>query len=171
MRGTPTGGRTIKSGRAVDDQPVIIAVASYASTPAAQHDFGDVCSTRCGPAGQLTAAVVERGADGYLTMDRHHSAPSGAARGGELLAAALVVLAAPLGLRFLSSVMATRETLVAVACLAAHFWQNVPKSDLHRMATLLEARQAGLVVVSVGQTTAELGLLLSHADARIVSDT
>ena len=86
-------------------------------------------ASRGGPPGQLTAAVVEKGADGYLTMDRHHSTPSGAARGGELLAAALVVLAAPLGLRFLSSVMATRETLVAVACLAAHFWQNVPKSE------------------------------------------
>jgi len=154
----------------VDDQPLIMAVASYASTPAAQHDFGDLCSTRA-PLGRVTAAVVEKGADGYLTMERHHSTPSGAARGGELLAAALVVLAAPLGLRFLSSVMVTRETLVTVAYLAAHFWQNVPKSELHRMATLLEARQAALVVVSVDQTTAEVGRLFARADARIVSDT
>ena len=37
------------------------------------------------------------------------------------------------------------------------------------MGDLLEARQAGIVVVSVDQTTQEVGRLLGNATARIVS--
>ncbi len=102
-------------------------------------------------------------------MDRHHSAAPDSSWGGHLLGAALIVLAAPLGLRFLSSVIVNRESWVAVAHIAAHFWQNVPRSELHRMGDLLEARQAGIVVVSVDQTTQEVGRLLGNATARIVS--
>ena len=73
-----------------------------------------------------------------------------------MLGAALVVLAAPLGLRFLSSVIVRPETWVAVAGLAAELWHNVPRAELHRMETLVEARQASLVVVSVDQTKQEV---------------
>ena len=146
----------------MDDHCLIMAVASYASKSAAERDFGDVLD-------QVTAAIVEKGADGSLTMDRHHSAAPDSSWGGHLLGAALIVLAAPLGLRFLSSVIVNRESWVAVAHIAAHFWQNVPRSELHRMGDLLEARQAGIVVVSVDQTTQEVGRLLGNATARIVS--
>jgi hypothetical protein len=139
-----------------------MAVASYASKSAAERDFCDVLD-------QVTAAIVEKGADGSLTMDRHHCAAPDSSRGGHLLGAALIVLAAPLGLRFLPSVMVNPESWVAVAQTAAHFWQNVPRSELHRMGDLLEARQAGIVLVSVDQTTQEVGRLLGSATARIVS--
>ena len=142
----------------------------YASKSAAEHDFAEVCSLQGAPLGQVTAALVEKGVDGSLTMDRHQSTPSGPASGGRLLGAALVVLAAPLGLKFLSSVIVTREMWVAVATLATQLWQNVPRSELHRMETLVEARQASLVVVSIDQTKHELGRRLAQATARIVAD-
>ena len=146
----------------MDEQPLIVAVASYASKSAAERDFADVL-------GEMTAVIVEKGADGCLTMDRHHSAAPDSSWGGHLLGAALIVLAAPLGLRFLSSVIVNGESWVAVAHIAARFWENLPRSELHRMGDLLEARQAGIVVVSVDQTTQEVGRLLGNATARIVS--
>jgi hypothetical protein len=151
----------------VDDH-LIMAVASYASRGAAEDDFVDVCNWRAAQPGQVTAAVVEKGADGLLTMDRHHCTASGPARGGQLLGAALVVLAAPLGLRFLSSVVVNRATWVVVAQLATHFWLNVPRSELHSMGVLLEARQAALVVVSVDQSEQELARLIVRATEHIV---
>jgi hypothetical protein len=153
----------------VDDHPLSMAVASYASKSAAERDFGDVCGKQGDSLGHVTAAIVEKGADGSLMMDRHHCAASDPSWGGHVLGAALIVLAAPLGLRFLSLVIVNRESWVAVAHVAARFWENVPRSELHRMGDLLEARQAGIVVVSVDQTKHEVGRLLGHATARIVS--
>ena len=154
----------------MDDHILIMAVASYASKDAAELDFAVLCGVHGAPLGQVGAAVVEKGPDGCLTMDRHHSTPSGPTAGGLLLGAALVVLAAPLGLRFLSSVIVRPETWVAVAGLAAELWHNVPRAELHRMETLVEARQASLVVVSVDQTKQEVETRLAQATARIVAD-
>lgn len=154
----------------MDDHRLIMAVASYASKGAADEDFADLCGVQGAPLGQVTAALVEKGPDGCLTMGRHHSTPSGPTSGGRLLGAALVVLAAPLGLRFLSSVIVTRETWVTVVALVAQLWHNLPRSELHRMETLIEARQASLVVVSVDQTTHEVGQRLTRATVRIVAD-
>jgi hypothetical protein len=170
MKPGETSGRTIGAGEPVDDHPLIMAVASYASKPAAECDFGGMCDVSHMSRGPVAVAVLEKGADGSLTMQRHHSPAAGPTRGGQLLGAALVVLAAPLGLRFLASVIATRETWLAVAQVAARFWENVPRSELHRMGTLLEARQAALVVVSVNGTTPEVGQLLRNSTACIVTD-
>jgi hypothetical protein len=155
----------------VDDHPLIMAVASYASKPAAECDFGEVCDVRRASHGPVGAAVIQKGADGSLTMDRHHSPASGPTCEGQLLGAALVVLAAPLGIRLLASANVTQETWLAVAHVAARFWENVPRSELHRMGTLLEARQAALVVVAANQTTPEVAQLLANATARIVTET
>ena len=153
----------------MDDRSLIMAVASYASNGAAERDFLDVCGVRGASVGEVAAAVVEKGPDGSLRMDRHRFTASDPAQGAQLLGAALVVLAAPLGLRFLSSVILTQETWVAVTHVAAHFWQNVPRSQLHRMGDLLEARQAGIVVAAVDHTKQEVGELLASATACIVS--
>jgi hypothetical protein len=150
----------------VDDHLLIIAVASYASKGAAERDFGDVCGLQ----GRVTAGVLEKGSDGALTMDGHHATPSYPTAGGHLLGAALVVLAAPLGLRFLLSLSVTSDIWTTVANRVDHLWQNVPRSELHRMETLVEARQAALVVLSVDRTEPEVGRRLEHATACIVTE-
>ena len=150
----------------MDDHLLIIAVASYASKSAAEQDFGDVCGLR----GRVTAAVLAKGSDGSLTMDGHHATPADPTAGGHLLGAALVVLAAPLGLRFLLSLRVTGDIWTTVANLVDHLWQNVPRSELHRMETLVEARQAALVVVSIDRTEPEVGRLFEHATACIVTE-
>ena len=96
--------------------------------------------------------------------------PADPTAGGHLLGAALVVLAAPLGLRFLLSLRVTGDIWTTVANLVDHLWQNVPRSELHRMETLVEARQAALVVVSIDRTEPEVGRLLEHATACIVTE-
>jgi len=170
MKRKETDDRTIGAGEPVDDHPLIMAVASYASKPAAERDFGEVCDVSHVSLGPVAAAVIEKGADGSLTMERHHSPTAGPTRGSQLLGAALVVLAAPLGLRFLASIVVTQETWLAVARMAAHFWENVPRSELHRMGTLLEARQAALVIVSINRTTPEVSQLLANSTSSIVTD-
>ena len=80
----------------MSDQAVVMAVAAYASKAAAERDFRAL-ATAAGGQDRLTAALVEKGADGRLTVDRYHGPAGRPACGLALLGGALVVLAAPLG--------------------------------------------------------------------------
>src|SRR6476469_3652600 len=105
-----------------------MAVAAYTSKAAAERDFQKLSSPESGQ-DQLAAALVEKGADGRLTVDRYHGA-SGRPAGG------LVVLAAPLGILFLVPVVVTRTAWAGVGAIVAHLWHDVPKGDLRHMSDL-----------------------------------
>jgi len=154
----------------VNDQAVVVAVASYPSRAAAEHDLRSVCDKdRGGEPMHVAAAMVEKGADGRLTVDRHRVAERFAC-GAAVLGGALVVLAAPVGIVFLVPALATKAAWAGVGAIVAHFWNNVPKGDLRHMTDLLETAQAVLVVVAIGQARHEIERLLANASTTIVSD-
>jgi hypothetical protein len=156
----------------VAERAVVMAVAAYASKAAAEQDFHTLREAAGGGGGRepLTVALVEKGADGQLTVDRYQGAGARPACGVALLGGALLVLAAPLGLLFLVPFVATRTTWAGVGALVSRLWNDVPKGDLRRMSDLVEATQAALVVVGVDRTGEELGPLLARARTAVVSD-
>ena len=93
--------------------------------------------------------MLEKGADGAITMVRHHSTGSSPTRGTELLGAALIVVAAPVGILLLAPVAVTQDAWVRVAGLVDRLWHGLPRDALHRMANLVDAGQATVVVVAV----------------------
>ena len=154
------------------DRPVVMAVASYRSKAAAEADFralwpGDAPG-RIGP---LAAALVEKGVDGQLTIDRHCCPAEQPAWGGAVLGSALVVVAAPVGIQFLVAVVDTGADLGGVGAIAGHFWNHVPKDQLRRMSELLETGQSALVVVAADQTGEAIGARLASADVKVVAAT
>ena len=91
-------------------QPVVLAAASYPSRATAEHDFWAVAAIkRHGPLDQLAAAVVEKGANGWLEIVRHHSTALPLGWGVALLGSAITVVAAPLGIAFLAPVLTTAQ--------------------------------------------------------------
>ena len=153
----------------MSDQAVVIAVAAYASKAAAERDFGAL-ATAAGGQDRLTAALVEKGADGRLTVDRYHGPAGRPACGLALLGGALVVLAAPLGLLFLVPVVATRAAWAGVGAIVSRLWYELPKGELRHMSDLVETTQAALVVVGLDRTVDELEPLLAHALTAVVAD-
>jgi hypothetical protein len=154
------------------DRPVIMAVASYRSKWAAEGDFCALwADDRLVATRPVTAALVEKGADGQLTIDRHRCPPEESAWAGPVLGDALSVVAAPLGIRFLVAVVDTGADLGGVGAIAGHFWNYVPKDQLRRMSELLEASQAALVVVAADQTDETLAMTLAGADVKVVATT
>jgi hypothetical protein len=147
-----------------------MAVASYPSRAAAESDFEGLCAARHdGARTTVAAAVVEKGADGLLTVGEEKTAER-FAHGAVVLGGALIVLAAPLGIAFLVPVLATKAAWAGVGAIVAHFWNNVPKADLRRMSDLLETTQAVLVVVALGHEHDEIKPLFANASTTIVSD-
>jgi len=158
------------------DQSVVLAVASYSSMASADRD---VRAVRDAPGeralDQVALAVLEKGGDGTLRVDRHDQLPrhlvrGGALLGGVLLGSALTVVAAPVGITFLTRVVVTAAEWLGVSAIVGHFWHNVPKDQLRQMSDLLEAGQAAVLVVAVNVACDDLAARLPHATACIVAD-
>ena len=130
------------------DRPVVLAVASYHSKAAAESDFRALWAAHEPAPGRVAAALVEKGADGQLTIDRHRCPNNHPTWNKPVLGSALTVVAAPMSIRFLVPLVGAEPDLGGVGALAGHFWNNVPKHQLRQMSELLETGQAALVVVA-----------------------
>jgi hypothetical protein len=170
--GSDTEGRTsiLDPESDVSDRPVVMAVASYPSRAIAERDLEALCGARPdGERATVTAAIVEKGADGLLTIGQQKTAER-FAYGAVVLGGALIVLAAPLGVLFLVPVLATKTAWAGVGAVVAHFWNNVPKAELRDMSDLLESTQAVLVVVALDHEHDEIKPLLARSSTTILSD-
>src|SRR3954470_17016352 len=125
------------------DRSIVTAVASYCSRSAAQSDFRSLCAEAHEPKPRaISAALVEKGCDGQLVIDRHECTSVLPLWKGAVLGSALTVLAPPVGILFLIRVVGSVAVLAGISALVGHFWNNVPQEDLRRMSELLESSQA-----------------------------
>jgi hypothetical protein len=155
------------------EHAVVVAAATYRSRAAVTRDLRALCDApSMGQQASVAAAVLEKGADGRLTVD--HLEPSLLPSRGDghdlLLGAVLVVLAAPLGIHFLVPLAASGSTWSGVASIAGHLWHDVPRDQLRRMSALLEGGQAALVAVAVDRSGDELRAALGGAGTAVVTD-
>ena len=154
----------------MEDHVLVVAVASYRSTTAASDDFDALFAPVRAPEWTRAAGVLEKGADGAITMVRHHGTGSCPAPATELLGAVLIVVAAPVGILLLAPVAVAQDAWVRVAGIVDHLWHGLPRDALRRMANLVDARQASVVLVAADPAAEAIGGLLPRASARIVTD-
>ena len=154
------------------DQPVVLAVASYASRAAADSDFESLWSSdRLSGSDHLTAALVEKGTSGELEINSHRSTATDLAWGIALLGGALTTVAAPLGVFYLASGLSSSAEWAGAAAIVGRFWNQIPRDKLRSMSNLLEAGQTGLVVVAIADDNEGLMGCLSGASSRVVSES
>jgi uncharacterized membrane protein len=154
------------------DKPTVLAVASYPDKADAEADFRAVWGIHHEEEfGHVAAAVLVKGIDGELHIDRHETTATHVAWGGALIGGALAVVATPLAIAPLSVVATKDGTCAGIGGIVGHFWHHIPKSQLLRMSDLLESGQAALVVVAVDHTGTDIEALLQNASATIVTET
>ncbi|HMS46216.1 MAG: hypothetical protein WAX12_15640 [Candidatus Microthrix subdominans] len=154
----------------MSDKPVTVAVATYASKALAEQDFDTIHGVKhAGQIDHLAVAVVQKEADGTLSIDRHNTSAKHAAWGTGVLGGALTVISAPLGIVFLGPVVATGAVWAGVGGLAGHFWKNIPKDEVRKMGDLLERGAAGLVIVAVNPQGIDVEGLLTNAESVVAS--
>jgi hypothetical protein len=154
----------------MSDHNVVVSATAYASVAAARRDVEAVGRARDrGDRGHLAAAVLHKGFDGAVTIDPGDMIEPDAAWGGALLAAALTVLVAPVGMALLPPVVATTGW-TSVTTLIAQLWQQIAQETLHRMSETVESHPAALVIVTVDVTAPDIRGLLAEAGATIVAD-
>ena len=154
------------------DRTVVMAVASYRSRMAAQSDYSAIeDDARVGGPRRVALAVLEKGVDGRLTIDRYFCSSADPAWDGPVLGGALTVVAAPIGIAFLVAVARSPAVLGGVGAIAAHFWNDVSKHELRRMSELIEAEQSALLVVSADDDREAVEAQLLHAESSAVAST
>jgi hypothetical protein len=143
------------------DTPVTLAVAVHSDPLHAREDFAAVWESRpSAKAGHLAIAELARDAAGTLRVIRHKSTTTNVAWGMALLGAALVVVVAPAGARFLVSV----PTVVGAGAVAGHLHRTIPRQKRDRATGLLERQEAGVVLLAVNRRPGDVEPLLALAD-------
>jgi hypothetical protein len=154
------------------DQPVILAVASYASRAAADTDFEALWQLpTVTTTNYLTAALVEKGTSGELEINCHRSSAADHTQGVAILGGALTTVAAPVGISYLAAGLSSNAEWVGAAAIVGRFWHQIPRDKLRNMSNLLEAGQAGLAVVAVAHNTQEVVACLSGATTAVLSES
>ncbi len=128
----------------------------------------------------LAVAILTKGADGQLDVERHDSSAKHGAWGGALMGGAILV-AAPaaavgagvvgVGTAVGAGGGATVAGLAGAGGLAGHFHRNIPKDKAREMGDLLESGESGLIVTAVDKKGTDIEPLLSHATKTIIDDT
>jgi uncharacterized membrane protein len=153
------------------DQPLVMAVASYGSTSAAKLDLDAVSEAGRGrPLTHVAMAVLEKGGDGKLNIDVYNNTAEHLPWGGALLGGPLTVIATPVGIRYLVSILTSTTGWAGVGVVADHVWHDIPREQLRQMSDLLEAGQSALVVVAVERDRDAIGALLKEASLKVVTD-
>lgn len=154
------------------DKPTVLGVATYPDEDAAGADYRAVWRAHhAGGSDLVAAAVLVKGIDGKLHVDRYDTTVTQGSWGCALVGSALAVVAAPLAVVPLSGVATQNGTWAGIGGIVGHFWHNIPKSQLLRMSDVLESGQAALVIVAVDRTATDVEALLQNATTTIVAET
>jgi hypothetical protein len=149
---------------------IVIAVASCESKSAARR-AREAVRRRHGPRhrGDVTA-LLHKGAAGQLAIDELGTAEEPSAWRDALLAALLLVVAAPLGLRYATTRTAKNEEWNTIGLLVDRFWHDIARGDLRQMSDLLEAGQSAVVAIAIDHDCEGLDELGSRARSTVITD-
>ena len=155
------------------DTPITLAVATYGDRGTAVNDFDRVMDAKKGGSfDHVAVAVMTKGTDGKVEIERHDSTAKHLAWGGALIGGAMFVVAPPLAPAALGlGGGASAAGLAGAGGIAGHFWHNIPKDTLREMSDTLEAGDSGLVVVAVNPQGSDLEGLLSGAQKVVIDAT
>jgi uncharacterized membrane protein len=151
---------------AVDTFVAYVGVYNSAAGADADYEAVKELHTKAGLIDAYDAAVIERRADGKVKITKKHETPTrvgGVLGGGAGLATGLVVALFPFA--------AVGGGLLAVAtgggavlgAVAGHAAAGMSRKDLKELGEHLDVGQAGLVVVAVSDTGAEIERAMKQA--------
>ena len=148
---------------------IVIAVASCESKSAARR-AAEAVRRRHGPHHRNdVTALLHKGAGGQLAIDEGTTEEPSGWRDA-LLAALLLVVATPLGLRYASARTAKDEEWNAIGLIVDRFWHDIARADLRQMSDLLEAGQAAVVAIAIDHDCQGLDEFGSGARSTVVTD-
>jgi hypothetical protein len=148
------------------DAPIVLIGARYSTPERALQDYDAVWGARHdGDFHHTSVAILAKGPDGVLHVQRNNSTAKHLMWGGALLGSALVVVAPPAGLELFAAV-----GLSGAGAIVGHYRRNASPERLAETALLLQEGASGLVVVVVNRRSEGVTPLLTCAEERVTVD-
>jgi uncharacterized membrane protein len=116
----------------------------------------------------LAVAVLSKGANGRLELERHDSSAKHRAWGGAMLGGVLTLVAPPVGA---AAMAAGAGAGAGAGGLVSHFRHTLPKDDVREISNLLEVGESGLIVVAVNPQGTDIAPLLGGASRSKIIET
>lgn len=143
---------------------VFIYVGTYPNEDEARHDYEllkDLHAARA--VGTYDAAVVTKGADGKVHVNKDEMATRHGAWGGA--AAGAVV-----GILFPPSVIGTALVGAAVGGVGGHLWRGMSRADVKEFGEIIDTGEAALVVVGESKLEAALEKASMRAEKHVAKE-
>jgi uncharacterized membrane protein len=151
---------------AVDTFVAYVGVYDNAAGADADYEAVKELHTKAGLIDAYDAAVIERRADGKVKITKKHETPTrvgGVLGGGAGLATGLVVALFPFAAVGGGLLAAATGGGAALGAVAGHAAAGMSRKDLKELGEHLDVGQAGLVVVAVSDTGAEIERAMNQA--------
>ena len=143
-----------------NEDSTFLLVGAYASVDDAQADYQVVKDLHAEKVvGGFDAAVITKDEDGKVHVNKDETATRRGAWGGAGVGALV-------GLIFPPALIGSAVVGAAAGALGGHMAKSLPRSDLKDLGELLEAGEAGLVVLGDWRLEERIDELLSRAERR-----
>jgi uncharacterized membrane protein len=116
----------------------------------------------------MALAVLTKDENGQLQVERHDSTTKHLAWTGVAVGAAQCVICPPAGI---AAVAAGAGAGAGVGAWVGHFWNQIPKEDIHELGGLLESGESAIFVVTVNPKQTDIAPLLMHPERSKVIQT
>ena len=149
--------------------PMTLAGAVYKTRPEAVEAFETIWGARHqGEFDHMALSVLTKDENGQLQVERHDSTTKHLAWTGVAVGAALCVICPPAGI---AAVAAGGGAGAGIGAWVGHFWNQIPKDDIHELGDLLESGQSAVFVFTVNPKQTDIAPLLMNPERYKVIQT
>ncbi len=144
------------------DDRLVLYLGVYESPARAAQDLTELAELhRSGRVGTYDAAVVEKDAQGTVTLRKYEKPTQHGAWTG-------IGVGAALGILFPPSIIAGAIVGGVAGGLTGHLWKGMSRADVKELGEALDAGDAALIVIGAPELRAQTERILSGATQRIV---
>ena len=144
------------------DDRLVLYLGIYESPARAAQDLTELAELhRSGRIGTYDAAVVEKDAQGAVTLRKHEKPTQHGAWTG-------IGVGAALGLLFPPSLIGSAIVGGVAGGLPGHLWKGMSRADVKELGEALDAGDAALIVIGAPELREQTERILSVATQRVV---
>jgi uncharacterized membrane protein len=145
-------------------ESVFIFIGTYPNEAQAQSDYQVIKDLHsAGAVGTYDAAVVSKGQNGDVHVNKDEMATRHGAWGGAAVGAAIGILFPP-------AIIGTAAVGAAIGGVSGHLWRGMSRADVKDLGELLDTGQAALVVVGESSVKEAVDKAALKAEKRVAKD-
>jgi uncharacterized membrane protein len=145
----------------MSDRPVFVYAATYADRTEALGDYDSLVELHAEKLiGTYDVALITKGPDGRVHVEKHEKPTQHGAWGG-------IAIGAVVGILFPPSILGAAAVGGVVGGVGAHLRRGIPRGDARELGEMLDGGEAALIVIGESRLQEQLDKALTRAEKSI----